>query len=202
MLRRPFPAPAKEPGDAGFTLIEMLVVVSIIGVLAAVAIPRYMAYAKSSKSAEVANTAGALVAAMTAYGDGQGLSPSGMVTKFGSAVLNYDTPGGAGDLTTLIPTFTAPANSKFNYAISAAVAGTGATGGPQAGDTVYCIQATARANSGLTTGGTVVFSSAPSAAANWDGRLNRQFFDSATFSTITVGGYCAAAGTASVTYAP
>lgn len=198
MLRRLFPAPADEPGDAGFTLIEMLVVVSIIGVLAAVAIPRYMAYAKSSKSAEVANTAGALVAAMTAYGDGQGLSPAAMVTKFNSTTLKYDSPD-ATDLTALVPSFTPPANSKFNYAISAAVAG---AGGPQAGDTVYCIQATARANAGLTTGGTVVFSSAPSAAANWDGRLNRQYFDTTGTVTITAGGYCTTAGAATATYVP
>ena len=71
-------------GDRGFTLIEMLVVVGIIGVLVAIAIPLYLNYRKGAenKSAEsdVRNAVTAIEQCYTEMGNDYPASTSGTST--------------------------------------------------------------------------------------------------------------------------
>jgi prepilin-type N-terminal cleavage/methylation domain-containing protein len=57
----------KRKGAAGFTLMELLTVVSILGVLAAVAIPAYTSYMRKSKSSEVSANLNSLFKSAATY---------------------------------------------------------------------------------------------------------------------------------------
>ena len=51
----------------GFTLIELMIVVAIVGILAAIALPAYRDYTIRSKMAEVAAALGACKTSVTEY---------------------------------------------------------------------------------------------------------------------------------------
>ncbi len=57
----------QKKNQAGFTLIELMIVVAIVAILAAVAIPAYQDYIVRSKVSEVSATAGACKTSVSEY---------------------------------------------------------------------------------------------------------------------------------------
>ena len=73
--------------EGGFTLVELLIVILIVGILAAVAIPLYLGYTKDAKLAEGKALLGSVMTALQgcvqAKGSGQSCSVSEIVNRVG-----------------------------------------------------------------------------------------------------------------------
>jgi type IV pilus assembly protein PilA len=75
-----------KTNQQGFTLIELMIVVAIIGILAAVAIPAYQDYTIRAKVTEVLSVAAAAKTSVSEYYSSIGIMPSGSALSDASGV--------------------------------------------------------------------------------------------------------------------
>ncbi len=79
--------------QSGFTLIELMIVVAIIGILAAIAVPQYQNYTNKAKFTEVVNATAPMKGAVEMCINAQGLTGSVAIT--GCANNNNGVPAAA-----------------------------------------------------------------------------------------------------------
>jgi len=98
-----------KKGKKGFTLIELMIVVAIIGILAAIAIPNFLRFQAKSKQSEAKTNLGGIFTAETAYfAENNGFANLGTVSWAPTGTPRYRyTTGGGTDMGLMSITFDA-----------------------------------------------------------------------------------------------
>lgn len=110
--------------QAGFTLIELMIVVAIIGILAAIALPQYQTYTKKAKFTEVVQAVAPFKLAIELC-----------VQEQNQSIANCKTPGANG-IPAIPTTFAGKVAGITIAAANGAITATAVNGGGLAGEAI------------------------------------------------------------------
>lgn len=177
----------KGKSQSGFTLVEVMVVIAMISILAAIGIPKLANYLLRAEVSEADQQFGRILAALAEYTNSRQVDSADVITNVGSYNCLSSTTGGtcaaANYLSLMIPTVALPDGAAFEYVIKP----TTSADTSNSGEIVYCIVA----NEAGTTNKTVAFSSALTKNPRWENHISAVGYYTAGAAHVA-GGYCGA----------